>query len=84
MVSDRQGLPKSPPNNAKPAFGVRKSSSYGRSAKWLPTQGQLTPHANPRIRLALLTARRTAPHCLREPSLRELMMRSSVGICPLA
>jgi hypothetical protein len=34
--------------------------------------------------LAILTARRTAPHCLSEPFLSKCIMRRSVGICPIA
>jgi hypothetical protein len=40
------------------------------------------PRGDPRIRLALLTARRTAPHCLSEPLPSERIIRGSVGICP--
>jgi hypothetical protein len=42
------------------------------------------PQDSARKRLALLIARRTAPHCLREPLLSELIIRGSVGICPFA
>ena len=56
--------------------GAHAKKTTPNDETWLSTQGQFNPQANPRMRLALLTARRTAPHCLSEPSLRERMMRS--------
>jgi hypothetical protein len=68
--------------NFRQHYGPRSDGFHGGS--WDTTLPKPAPQRSPRIRLALLTARRTAPHCLSAPLLSERIIRASVGICPFA
>ena len=88
-VPHTDGSPDTPfPEKRRPPFGSwpfrRDVPHFGPAGLGCRRRSVYTPQGNPRIRLALLMARRTAPHCLREPLLSELIIRGSVGSCPLA